>query len=48
MWIFVVMAVAVLGGVLGLKLRLPAGAMLGAMIAVAVFTVVTDLQVIPA
>lgn len=47
MWIFAVLAIAVLGGVLGLKLKLPAGAMLGAMIAVAVFTVITDLQVIP-
>ena len=45
--IFLVLAVAVAGGLIGLRLKLPAGAMLGAMIAVAIFTVVTDLQVIP-
>ena len=45
--IFLVLAIAAAGGILGLKLKLPAGAMLGAMIAVAIFTVVTDLQVIP-
>ncbi len=45
--IFLVLAVAVVGGLIGLRLKLPAGAMLGAMIAVAIFTVVTDLQVIP-
>ena len=41
--IFLVLAVAVAGGLIGLRLKLPAGAMLGAMIAVAIFTVVTDL-----
>ncbi|MBQ5813983.1 MAG: AbrB family transcriptional regulator [Clostridia bacterium] len=47
MWIFLVLAIAATGGIIGLKLKLPAGAMLGAMISVAIFTVVTDLQVIP-
>ena len=35
--IFLVLAFAAAGGILGLKLKLPAGAMLGAMIAVAIF-----------
>lgn len=47
MWIFLVLAIAAAGGIIGLKLKLPAGAMLGAMISVAAFTVITDLQVIP-
>ena len=46
-WFFAVMACAVAGGLIGLKLKLPAGAMVGAMIGVAIFTVITDIQATP-
>ncbi len=48
MLFLLVLLVAAVGGIIGLKLKLPAGAMLGAMIAVAIFTVTTDIQATPA
>ena len=46
-WFILMLVCAVIGGLIGLKLKLPAGAMVGAMIGVAIFTVVTDQQVTP-
>lgn len=46
-WYLVVLVVAIVGGLIGIKLKLPASAMLGSMIAVAIFTVATGLQVTP-
>ncbi len=46
-WFIAMLACAVIGGLIGLKLKLPAGAMVGAMIGVAIFTVITDRQVTP-
>lgn len=46
-WYLVVLVVAVVGGLIGIKLKLPASAMLGSMIAVGIFTVATGLQVTP-
>lgn len=47
MWFLVVLMVAIIGGLIGIKLKLPASAMLGSMIAVAIFTVITDIQATP-
>lgn len=47
MWFFVVLGCAAIGGIIGIRLKLPASAMLGSMIAVAVFTVLTDIQATP-
>ena len=47
MLLLAVLACAVIGGIIGIKLKLPASAMLGSLIAVAVFTVITDIQATP-
>ena len=47
MWFLLVLAVAIIGAIVGIKLKLPAAAMLGSMIAVAIFTVFTNIQATP-
>ena len=41
------LAIAAVGGIIGYKLKLPAGAMLGAMIAVIIFNISTEKAVFP-
>ena len=48
MLLLAVLSCAVIGGIAGIKLKLPASAMLGSLIAVAIFTVITDIQATPA
>lgn len=48
MYLILTACVAILGGCIGLKLRIPAGAMIGSMIAVAVFNVAFEVAWMPA
>ena len=48
LWLCITLAVATLGGILLFRLRFPAGAMVGALLAVSVFNIVTGCAFMPA